>query len=92
MELRPAELTPVMRRFEPFENVRVFKYKWFNWFWLGDSKDDAGNYTLLIGPFITKGRARNAWQHPLLVSKEQQALKARRSMLNEWLEEDDYDR
>ncbi len=89
MEMRPAEMTPVMRRFEPFENVKTLRYKWFNWFWIGDCKGDVGNYTIMVGPFLTRGRARNAWQNPLLVQREQDEQRSRRDFLNKWEEEDD---
>jgi hypothetical protein len=84
MEMRPAEVTPVMRRFEPFENVRLLRWRWFNWFWLGDSKGDVGNYTILIGPFVTKRGARRAWDNPFLKKKE----RVQKELLRQWMDED----
>jgi hypothetical protein len=87
MEVRPVELTPAMRNFGPFDNIRLLRWGWFKWFWLGDTKDDIANYTLLIGPFRTRGRARRAWDNPFLKNKE----KAEELSKAKWQQEIDTD-
>lgn len=58
-EISPEKVTAVMRNFAPFEKERTFRFKWGEWFWMGDSVNS--DIRLMIGPFKTRRRAQEAW-------------------------------
>lgn len=67
MTQQEAQTRPFVAQFAPFDNVRILRTGWRQWFWLGDSMES--NHRLMIGPFKRKGLAKRAWQ-PVAESKE----------------------